>query len=114
MAAAVSFYALLSVVPLLTVGVALLALFVGGSDVALMDMKDSVQRYLPASDQMIIATLRELKRDKGLLGSVGLIGLLVAAIIAFTWLAAKIYRVGVLLYGKRPSFREIARLVRAA
>jgi ABC-2 type transport system permease protein len=30
-----------------------------------------------------------------------------------TWLAAKIYRVGVLLYGKRPSAREILRLLRA-
>jgi hypothetical protein len=31
-----------------------------------------------------------------------------------TCIAAKIYRVGVLLYGKRPSFREISRLLRAA
>jgi ABC-2 type transport system permease protein len=40
--------------------------------------------------------------------------LLLGAIFLFTWLAAKIYRVGVLLYGKRPSFREIGRLLRAA
>src|SRR2546421_6650014 len=84
MAAAVSFYALLSVVPLLTVGVALLALFVGGSEAALRDMTITIQGYLPASAETIIATLTELKRDKGLLGSIGLVGLLVAASAIFT------------------------------
>lgn len=39
--------------------------------------------------------------------------LLIGAIFLFAWIAAKIYRVGVLLYGKRPSFREIGRLLRA-
>jgi ABC-2 type transport system permease protein len=40
--------------------------------------------------------------------------LLNVAILVFAWLAAKIYRVGVLLYGKRPSFREIGRMIRTA
>jgi ABC-2 type transport system permease protein len=40
--------------------------------------------------------------------------LLAGTSFLFTWLAAKIYRVGVLLYGKRPSFREVGRLIRAA
>ena len=40
--------------------------------------------------------------------------LLIATILLFAWLAAKIYRIGVLLYGKRPSFREIGRLLRTA
>jgi len=35
--------------------------------------------------------------------------LLVAAIIALTWVAAKIYRVGVLMYGKRPTLPELAK-----
>jgi ABC-2 type transport system permease protein len=38
--------------------------------------------------------------------------LLAVTTLLFTWLAAKIYRVGVLMYGKRPSFREIFRLLR--
>ncbi|KGN98094.1 ABC transporter permease [Porphyromonas gingivicanis] len=29
----------------------------------------------------------------------------------FTWLSAKIYRVGILMYGKKPSFRELARWI---
>jgi ABC-2 type transport system permease protein len=42
------------------------------------------------------------------------IAILIATIFLFAWLAAKIYRVGVLLYGKRPSFREIGRMLRTA
>ena len=40
--------------------------------------------------------------------------ILLATILIFAWVAAKIYRVGVLLYGKRPSFREIGRMLRTA
>jgi len=35
--------------------------------------------------------------------------LLVVTIIAVTWIAAKIYRVGVLMYGKRPTLPEVAK-----
>ncbi len=37
------------------------------------------------------------------------ISLLVMTIIAVIWIAAKIYRVGVLMYGKRPTLPELAR-----
>ncbi len=39
---------------------------------------------------------------------------LVAACLLAVWLAARIYRVGLLMYGKRPSFRELARWIRMA
>ena len=35
------------------------------------------------------------------------LAILVASFIATTWLAAKIYRVGILMYGKKPSWKEI-------
>lgn len=38
--------------------------------------------------------------------------LLVAAFIAMTWLAARIYRIGILSYGKKPTFRDIAKWIR--
>jgi ABC-2 type transport system permease protein len=38
--------------------------------------------------------------------------LMVVAIFLCTWLAAKIYRIGVLMYGKRPSFRDVFRMLR--
>lgn len=34
------------------------------------------------------------------------------AIVVSTWAASRIYRVGVLMYGKRPSVKEILRYVR--
>lgn len=39
--------------------------------------------------------------------------LLVLGIVAVTWVAARIYRVGILLTGKRPSLRDLSRWVRA-
>ena len=46
-----------------------------------------------------------------LAGSLG--GVAIACVVAI-WLSARIYRVGLLMYGKRPSFRELARWVRYA
>jgi len=40
------------------------------------------------------------------------VGLLVAALAAVIWIAARIYRVGILMHGKRPSLRELARWIR--
>jgi ABC-2 type transport system permease protein len=40
--------------------------------------------------------------------------LLVLTLLAITWVAGKIYRVGILSTGKRPSLKELYRWVRAA
>lgn len=40
------------------------------------------------------------------------IGILIATLFAITWVAARIYRVGILMYGKRPGLRELVRWVR--
>lgn len=42
------------------------------------------------------------------------IGLLVLAFLGAIWLAARIYRVGILMYGKKGSFADMARWVRQA
>ncbi len=42
---------------------------------------------------------------------VALLGVLIAC-VACIWLAARIYRVGLLMYGKRPGLRELARWIR--
>ncbi|RCX16165.1 ABC-2 type transport system permease protein [Fontibacillus phaseoli] len=39
--------------------------------------------------------------------------ILVVAILIFGWLSAKIYRTGVLLYGKRPTFKELRKAMKA-
>jgi ABC-2 type transport system permease protein len=40
------------------------------------------------------------------------VGLLLLTAFAVTWVAARIYRVGILMYGKRPGLRELVRWVR--
>jgi len=39
-------------------------------------------------------------------------GIMLATIMAFVWLSAKIYRVGILMYGKRPNLAELGRWLR--
>jgi ABC-2 type transport system permease protein len=45
---------------------------------------------------------------------VGSLLVLAIACVVVVWLAARIYRVGLLMYGKRPSLRELARWIRQA
>jgi ABC-2 type transport system permease protein len=45
---------------------------------------------------------------------VGTIALMIAATIAMTWACSKIFRTAILLYGKRPSMREVLRWLREA
>ena len=42
------------------------------------------------------------------------LALLAAAFVGTIWLASRIYRVGILMYGKKASFRDLARWVRYA
>jgi len=42
---------------------------------------------------------------------VGTIAALILACLGAVWLAARIYRVGMLMYGKRPTFRELGRWI---
>ncbi len=39
-------------------------------------------------------------------------GLLIAGFLATTWLAAKIYRTGILMYGKKPTYKELWKWLR--
>jgi ABC-2 type transport system permease protein len=42
------------------------------------------------------------------------VGILTVSILGVTWVAARIYRVGILMTGKRPNIKELVRWVRAA
>ena len=41
------------------------------------------------------------------------LGLMVVGLLACTWLAGRIYRTGILMYGKKPSWSELLRWIRA-
>lgn len=84
MAAAVSFFALLSFIPLVSVAVAVLGYVAGSSDEALLRVTGTIRTYFPTDTKMIRDTLREIHRDKTLLGSLGLVGLLISGSAIFT------------------------------
>lgn len=42
----------------------------------------------------------------------GSLALMIFTFIGLMWLAAKIYRVGILMYGKKPSYKELAKWIR--
>ncbi len=42
------------------------------------------------------------------------LGILGVSIVAVTWIAARIYRVGILMKGKRPNIKELIRWIRTA
>jgi ABC-2 type transport system permease protein len=44
----------------------------------------------------------------------GSVGVAILGCVFVVWLAARIYRVGMLMYGKKPSFREVAKWIRYA
>ncbi len=79
MACACAYCAVLSVVPLLVVGVAALGYFLGGSDNALQHVLTASRRYAPVDPAFIKETLLHVLQDRKLIGVFGIIGLLYGA-----------------------------------
>jgi len=72
-----------------------------------------VMSWLPFSSP-IIMPLRLSVISLSPLVIAGTMVVLIVGCIASVWLAARIYRVGLLMYGKRPTMREVVRWVRYA
>jgi ABC-2 type transport system permease protein len=70
-----------------------------------------VMSWLPFSAPILMPLRMTMIQVSGMEIAGTLAGLLAGCAIT-TWLAARIYRVGMLMYGKRPSFREMGRWVR--
>jgi ABC-2 type transport system permease protein len=62
----------------------------------------------------ILMPVRMSLTSVGVLEVAASIALLVVGCVAAIWLAARIYRVGVLMYGKKPTMAELARWIRYA
>jgi ABC-2 type transport system permease protein len=67
--------------------------------------------WLPFSAP-IITPLRMMVTPLSALEIAGSLASVAVACLAAVWLAARIYRVGLLMYGKRPSYRELVRWIR--
>jgi ABC-2 type transport system permease protein len=70
-----------------------------------------VMSWLPFSAPILMPLRMTMIQVSGTEIAGTLAGLLAGCAIT-TWFAARIYRVGMLMYGKRPSFREMGRWVR--
>ena len=82
----------------------------------LIDLTSPLMRALslfPLLSPYLILTRMGLK-EIGPLEVALAIAILLATIVAALWFAARIYRVGVLMYGQRPGFRAMIRAFRAA
>ncbi|UCD23608.1 MAG: ABC transporter permease [Gemmatimonadota bacterium] len=68
--------------------------------------------HIPLSSPVAMP-LRWVVADVPIYELIGSILLLVLGLLCVTWIAGRIYRVGILMYGKRPSPKEVWRWVRA-
>lgn len=83
LAAAISFYGMLSMAPLLSLGVAILG-WVLTSERALNSVQEALTSYLPTSGTAIFETLAQIKQDTGIAGAIGIGGLLLSASAIFS------------------------------
>ena len=71
-----------------------------------------VLSFLPPLTPMVMILRLSAGSDIGFAEIFASIALLAAAVLAVIWMAAKIFRTGILMYGKRPGLREVLRWVR--
>jgi ABC-2 type transport system permease protein len=76
-------------------------------------MMAKVMTYLPFTAPFIVPT-RWSNAPLPLTELLGSIGICVLGVVGMVWLAARIYRVGILSYGKKPSFKDIWVWIRAS
>lgn len=83
---------------------------------AMADPEGGIARaasWIPFSSPMVMP-IRTALTHVSLLEVAGSLGTLLAGGLLFVWLGGKIYRVGILATGKRPTFPELVRWFRAA
>ncbi|MFC1737900.1 ABC transporter permease [Planctomycetota bacterium] len=71
-----------------------------------------VLSFLPPMTPMVMILRLSAGSDIWIVEIIASIVLLAAAVLAIIWLAAKVFRTGILMYGKRPGLREVLRWIR--
>ncbi|MGC8669074.1 MAG: YihY/virulence factor BrkB family protein [Chthonomonadales bacterium] len=92
MAAAIAFYAILSIVPILSLGVALLGMALGSSSGALDRVTNAIKDALPVSGDVVSTTLDQIRRTSGLASVVSLVGLLLPGSAIFGTMEAAFHQ----------------------
>lgn len=83
MACACAYCILLSLVPFLAFGIAVIGYFIGGSEHALRSFLTSIEGFLPLQPNFLQATLEHVLQNRKTLGLIGFVGLLYGAHQAF-------------------------------
>ncbi|MBD3170419.1 MAG: YihY family inner membrane protein [candidate division Zixibacteria bacterium] len=76
MAAAISFYAVLSIIPLMLVFVSIFGYILQSSEAAFQQVADFLVTIIPSSTTSIIDFLHDFVRKKGFFGAIGIVGLI--------------------------------------
>ena len=73
-----------------------------------------VLSFIPTFTPFLMINRIASAQPPGMVEIVASVVVLTASIVVTVWLAARVFRVGVLLYGKPPAFREVMRWLREA
>lgn len=92
---------------------ALAAFYIGIFNIAAPDtLFIKVAGYIPFTSPTVM--LLRIGLERAAIWEIWLsLAILVLSILFFAWLAAKIYRTGVLMYGKRPTIKELRKAMKA-
>ncbi|MHC4329101.1 MAG: ABC transporter permease, partial [Planctomycetota bacterium] len=70
--------------------------------------------FFPLTTPMVMILRLSSGSDIWIVETLGSIVLLAAAVLGSIWVAARVFRTGILMYGKRPGLREVGRWLRQA
>ncbi|MHC4568722.1 MAG: ABC transporter permease [Planctomycetota bacterium] len=73
-----------------------------------------VLSFLPPTTPMVMILRLSSGADVSIVEVLGSIVLLAASVLGGVWVAARIFRTGILMYGKRPGLREVGRWLKQA
>ena len=71
-----------------------------------------VLSFLPPTASMVMVLRLSAGSDILMTEIIATIAVLAAAVLVTIWLSSKVFRAGILMYGKRPGFREVLRWLR--